>query len=125
MSRNTTREVIVKMRERYGRRGREARGRLLDELCELCGYGRKHAIKLLGGKLPVAGEKGRRGGPRRRYGEAERAVLKEIWLAAEQPCGKRLKAALALWLPHYEVERGVLEGGLRKRVLAPSAATLD
>ena len=73
----------------------------------------------------MAGEKGRRGGPRRRYGEAERAVLKEIWLAAEQPCGKRLKAALALWLPHYEVERGVLEGGLRKRVLAPSAATLD
>ena len=60
MSQNTTREVILKMRERYGRRGREARGRLLDELCELCGYGRKHAIKLLGGTLPVAGEKGRR-----------------------------------------------------------------
>ena len=125
MSRNTTREVILKMRERYGRRGREARGRLLDELCELCGYGRKHAIKLLGGTLPVAGEKGRRGGPRQRYGEAERAVLKAIWLAAEQPCGKRLKAALALWLPHYEAERGVLDGALRARVLAPSAATID
>lgn len=125
MSQNTRREVILKMRERYGRRGREGRSRLLDELCELCGYGRKHAIKLLGGKLPVAGEKGRRGGPRRRYGEPERAVLKEIWLAAEQPCGKRLKAALALWLPHYETERGVLDGALRARVLAPSAATID
>jgi hypothetical protein len=98
---------------------------LLDELCELCGYGRKHAIKLLSGKLPVAGEKARRGGPRRRYGEPERAVLKEIWLAAEQPCGKRLQAALALWLPHYEAERGVLEEALRERVLAPSAATID
>jgi len=70
MSQNTTREVILKMRERYGRRGREARGRLLDELCGLCGYGRKHAIKLLGGKLPVAGEKGRRG---RKGGGAGRA----------------------------------------------------
>jgi hypothetical protein len=30
---------------------------LLDELCELSGYGRKHAIKLLGGKLSVVGEK--------------------------------------------------------------------
>ncbi len=58
MSQNTTREVILRMRERYGRRGCEGRSRLLDELCELCGYGRKHAIKLLGGKLPVAGEKG-------------------------------------------------------------------
>ena len=57
MSQNTTREVIFKMRERYQRRGREGRSRLLDELCELCGYGRKHAIKLLSGKLPVAGEK--------------------------------------------------------------------
>ncbi len=70
ISLNTKREVILKMRERYGRRGR-----LLDELCE---YGRKHAIKLLGGKLPVAGENGRRGGARRRYGEAERAVLKDV-----------------------------------------------
>ena len=125
MSENTTREMLLKMRERYGRRGREGRGRLIDEVCELCGYGRKHAIKVLCGKLPVAGEKGRRGGPRQRYGTAERTVLKEIWLAAEQPCGKRLKAALALWLPHYESERGLLEAGLRARVLAQSAATID
>ena len=77
-----------------------------DELCELYGYGCKHAIKVLGGKLPMAGEKGRRGGPRRRYGEPARAGLKEICLAAEQPCGQRLQAALARWLPYYEVERG-------------------
>jgi hypothetical protein len=125
MSQKTTREVILKMRERYGRRGREGRSRLLDELCELSGYGRKHAIKVLGGKLPVVGGKVRRGGPRPRYGDAERAVLQAIWLAAEQPCGKRLQAALALWLPHYETERGVLETALRTRVLAASAATLD
>ena len=96
MRQNTTRVVLLKMRERHRRRGREGRSRLLDELCELCGYGRKHAVKLLSGKLPVAGEKGRRGGPRRRYGEPERVVLKAIWRAAEQPCGKRLQAALAL-----------------------------
>jgi hypothetical protein len=51
--------------------------------------------------------------------------LKEIWLAAEQPCGKRLKAALALWLPYYEVERGSLGEALRGRVLGVSAATID
>lgn len=126
MSQNSKREVILKMKERYGRRGREARGRLLDELCELCGYERKYAIKLLGGKLPVVGGAVRgRGGPRPRYGEAERKIVKVIWLACEQPCGKRLKAALPLWMPHYEAEHGGIERELRKRVLAQSAATLD
>lgn len=86
MSQTSKREVILKMRERYRGRGREGRSsKLIDELCELCGYDRKHAIKLLNAKLPVIGEKRRRGGPRRRYGESERAVLKEVWLAAEQP----------------------------------------
>ncbi len=125
MSQISKREVILKMRERYGRRGREARGRLLDELCDLCGYERKHAIKVLGGKRPVTGGRSRRGGPRPRYGEAERKVVKVIWLACEQPCGKRLKSALPLWMPHYETEHGALESELRKRVLAQSAATLD
>ena len=126
MSQNTTREMLLKMRERYRRRGREGRSRLIDEVCEMCGYERKHAIKVLGGKLPVAGaEKASRGGPRCRYGDAERQVLKVIWMASEQPCGKRLKALVGLWLSHYEAERGSLEPGLRGRVLSPSAATMD
>jgi len=125
MSQNTTRELLLKMRERYGRRGRQGRSRLIDEVCELCGYGRKHAIKILGRKLPIIGRKEKRGGPRLRYGEKERTVLKGIWLAAEQPCGKRLKEAVALWLPHYEAEQGVLEQAVRERVLAISPASID
>jgi hypothetical protein len=48
-----------------------------------------------------------------------------IWLTAEQPCGKRLKAALELWLPHYEKRHGVLPQAFRSGVLEASAATLD
>lgn len=36
-------------RERFGRRGRQGRSRLLAAVCALCGYERKHAIKVLGG----------------------------------------------------------------------------
>ena len=55
------------------------------------------------------GSKGRkRGGSQAIYGVTEREVIKAIWLAAEQPCGKRLKAALKVWLPHYEKRRGRL-----------------
>lgn len=108
------------------RAGREGRSKLIDEVCEMCGYERKHAIKVLGGKLPVAGaDRASRGDPRCRYGDAERHVLKVIWMASDQPCGKRLKALVELWLPHYEAERGKLEAGHRERVLSPSAATMD
>jgi CheY-like chemotaxis protein len=38
MSEKSREEVLRVMRERYARRGREARIKLLDEFCELCGY---------------------------------------------------------------------------------------
>jgi len=125
MSQNSKKEILLKMRERYRGRGREGRSRLIDELCEMCGYERKHAIKLLNGKRPITGEARRRGGPRKRYGEPEKAVLKKIWLTAEQPCGKRLEAAVPLWLPHYESECGKIDSDLRGRLLKVSAATID
>ena len=52
-------------------------------------------------------------------------MLKTIWLASEQMCSKRLKAALSLWLPHYQKRHGRLEAGVRRRVLAMSPATMD
>lgn len=114
------------MRERYSHRGREGRSRLLDEVCAMCGYERKYALKVLGGRRAIAGGRGlKRGGSRRRYGAAEREVIKTIWMAAEQPCGKRLKEALGLWLPYYEKEHGGLVPELRERILEASAATLD
>jgi hypothetical protein len=80
--------VLEQARARYSGRGKEGRSRLLDEICALCGYERKYASKLLSGVRSLIGESGRaRGGSPRRYGEAERAVLKVIWLKVEQPCG--------------------------------------
>ncbi len=50
MSQLSRKEHLAKMRWRYAQRGRECKSRLLDELCEVCGYDRKYAIKLMGGK---------------------------------------------------------------------------
>ena len=41
------REYLERMRERYHRAPRPTRGRLLDEVCEMTGYHRKAAIRLL------------------------------------------------------------------------------
>jgi hypothetical protein len=117
---------LEQARWRYEGRGKEGRSRLLDEICALCGYERKYASKVLSGKRAVAGSTGRqRGGSGAIYGSAEREVIKAIWLGAEQPCGKRLKAALGVWLPHYERRKGRLPKALHRKVLAASAATLD
>ncbi len=56
-------------------------------------------------------------------GGGELRFLKEIWLAAEQPCGKCLKAAVGGWLPHYE--QGRLEECIREKLESLSPATID
>ena len=125
MSRKTRDEYLVTMRERYTRMsGRQARSKLLDEFCKVTGHERKYATKLLGGR-----RRSDPGGPGRGrpaiYGEAEKRVIKTIWKACEQPCGKRLKAAIPEWLPAYEKREGRLEEETRTRVLAISPAQLD
>ena len=124
MSQKTRGEVLPKMRERYARRGREGRSQLLNEVCEQFGYERKYAIKLLRMKLPPA--RGRpKPGPARLYGADVERVVKALWLASDQLCGKRLAPALALWLPYFERREGRLPVRLRRKVLAASPATLD
>ena len=126
MSARSRKELLEQARARYRFRGKEGRSRLLDEICALCGYERKYVIKVLGGKRPLLAESGvKRGGSAPRYGEAEREVLKAIWLYAEQPCGKRLQATVPIWLPHYEKRHGRLSALLRRNLLSISAATID
>ena len=124
MSMGSRREVVERLRARYERAGWPYRRKLIDQLCELCGYERKYGIKVLGGKRP--GPRGMpQGGARMHYGDGERQVIRQIWQWGDYPCGKRLAAMLPLWLPGYERRYGALRTELRQKVLAISAATLD
>lgn len=116
-------EVLPKLRARYAGRQRAGRSRMLDELCEDYGYERKYAIKLLGDALP--GPSGRlHPGPVSQY-EGIEPIVRVIWLAAEQPCGKRLAPALPLWLPHYQRLHGKVTARQRELLVEISPATLD
>jgi hypothetical protein len=123
MSQAIKTDLLPKLRARYERRGREGKTRMLDELCEDHGYERKYAIKLLGGTVPVPSGRSHPG-PEPRYTLIE-PVVRTIWLAAEQPCGKRLAPALPLWLRHYERHHDRLSARQRDLLRAVSAATLD
>lgn len=123
MSREIKNDLLPRLQARYAQRGLEGRSRMLDELCHDYHYDRKYAIKLLRGKVPVpTGRK--KPGPGSLYAVIE-PVVRTIWLAAEQPCGKRLAPALRLWLPHYERHHGRLTNRQRELVKQVSSATLD
>src|ERR1041385_2972071 len=123
MSHEMKSDLLPKLRIRYARRSREGKGRMLDEVCEDHGYERKYAIKLLSGTLPKAsGHK--HPGPERQYASIE-PIVRQIWLSAEQPCGKRLVPILNQWLPFYERRFEPLSAGARRLVRKISAATLD
>jgi hypothetical protein len=51
--------------------------------------------------------------------------LKNIWLSADQLCGKRLKMALPLWLPHYPEEYEELAPAVYQGLLGMSASTIE
>jgi len=119
MTATSKREYLGKVRERYRRAGRGYKARILDEFCVVCGYEREWAIRLLNRRLYGPAK---RAGPTATYGPELFKVLKVIWLASGQMCGKRFKEALPLWVPHY---RGEFKSEARALLLAASAATLD
>ena len=120
--RKSKREYLLAIWDRYQRVGRRFKSKILDEFCAVCGYTRKYAIGLLKRKPR---QRRKKPGPRRQYDGSVLAPLKVIWLACEQMCSKRLKVALALWLPFYEQEYGALAEPVRQKLLRMSAATID
>jgi len=114
-------QYLGRIYDRYQRAGRQHKGKILDEFCAVCGYHRKAALRLLNG--PVARAAKRRPGPKPVYDRQKLlGPLKTIWLSSEQPCGKRLKEIIPLWLPH--LKKGVLPS-VRHQLTQLSAATID
>lgn len=123
MSNEMKSEWLPKMKIRYARRSRDGKSRMLDELCEDYGYERKYAIKLLNDGLPEPS--GRKHPGREPQYESIEPIVRQIWLSAEQPCGKRLVPILHQWLPFYERRFERLSARSRRLVRQISAATLD
>ncbi len=127
MSTETKKQLLARLRRRYVTAGAEHKIKLLDQAVELLGYHRKAAIRALRApvKPEVAAPALLLGRPKTYSPAALLPVLKPIWLAAFQPCGRRLHALLPEWVPAYEADHRRLDGDLRQTLLAASARTLD
>lgn len=126
MSSKSKREYLEAIYLRYRRASRKNKVIILDEFCAACRYHRKHAIRLLKKFTRFIKPKKKKRGRTPLYSKGVIVnPLKKIWLAANLPCSKRLKAVLPLWLPGYVQEYGDLPSEVSEALLTVSPATID
>lgn len=93
------RAYLKVIRERYKNSSKKNKTLILNEFCINCRYSRKHAIRILNGKVEPRGIK--KPGPKRQF-EAIKSILEELWFAMGKMCSKKMKAAFPLWLPYFK-----------------------
>src|SRR5918996_1958266 len=109
---------------RYKKVSKPLRARILDEFCQVCGYNRKYAIRLLNGPAPKNPGQTPAKGRRPTYGAKVILSLTVIWEAAGYPCSTRLKALLPLWVL-WAIKRLAISAQVQNQLLSISAATID
>jgi len=126
MSPRAKMEYLETISLRYKKATLKEKTLILNEFCLTCGYHRKHALRLLKHFKRFNLHKPKRRGKPSTYNQPfVLEPLKKIWLAANLPCSKRLKAILPLWIPSYSKEFGPLSLETLKTLLRISPATLD
>ncbi len=96
MSPRSRKEYIEAVFLRYKKAARSQKKVILDEFTRTLGCHRKHAIRVLRTFKRFTAPKPKQRGRRPLYKQEEiLKPLNEIWLAANLPCSKRLKATLS------------------------------
>ncbi len=126
MSPQSKKEYTETTHLRYKKASRVGKTKILDEYCATCGCHRKHVIRVLRGFKRFTKPRAKKRGKPTVYREEKiLKPLKEIWLAANLPCSKRLTAILPLWLPGYVRQFGPLPEDVFKALLVISSSTID
>jgi hypothetical protein len=119
------RAVTKQMVKRYARCSKLEKGRMLDELCALTGWTRRHARRALAVAATTAPPRPRK--PRERiYGPEVLEPLRRVWATLGGPTGKRLAPFMGEVVQAME-RFGELEvsPAVRAKLLRVSAATID
>jgi hypothetical protein len=126
MSPRSKKEYLETIFKRYKNASKKEKSFILDEFCANCEHHRKHAIRLLTTfKRFTKPKPKKRGKPPVYNNPLILKVLKKIWLTANLPCSKRLKAILPVWLPSYVQEFDRLPIKITQLLLKISPATID
>lgn len=101
MSYQAIQEYLKKIRSRYRELGKKDKSSLLEEAEKVTELSRKHLIRVLNEAAKDVGRKGC-GKPIVYSEEMLLPHIRFLWTSMERISGKRMKAALVDWLPHYE-----------------------
>ena len=114
------------VRKKYKKARKKEKGEIIAEVCAISGFHKKHAIRVLNkDHRRITIKKEARGRPKVYQEQVYLEPLKRIWRATDQLCGKRLKMALPLWLPHYHKAYGELNQSTYQGLLQMGSATID
>jgi hypothetical protein len=119
------RAVTKQMVKRYVGATKGEKGLMLDELCALTGWTRRHARRALSGAANAVPQRPRK--PRERvYGPEVLEPLRLVWATLDGPTGKRLAPFMGEIVAAME-RSGELEVApeVRSKLLVVSAATID
>ena len=126
MARGEVAACVAALRPRYRAASRVEKAALLTRICEVTGYHRKAAIRLLREEAPQRRRSGRPGGRPRRYDGAVRAAAVRVWQASGQLASKNLAGYLPTLIEQLERHDELhVEPATRAALLALSAATWD
>jgi len=114
---------LVSIFYRYRKVSRAEKSKILNELCDLYGYSRKYLLQVFN---CLTGKKYLRRGCKHKYDpKILLSPLKNIWLASDQMCSKKLKAAIPEWLPFYDEFYQALPDLVKEQLIKISPATID
>ncbi len=127
MSKQAKQEILEAILNRYRCASKKEKQSILDEFCQVCGYNRKYAIRLLQSKLLLRNKKKQSThlpvGRPKQYNEPELLeFLARLWQATNLACAKRLHAIIPLWLPFYD---RAVKGHTIDLLMRISPATID
>ena len=103
MSNSAKKEYLLEIKKRYSTASKSEKSLILDQFCTVCNFNRKYAIRLISKKELKANK--RKGRPKKYYSSAIFDFLRDLWILTNLACSKRLKAAIPLWLPYYQIHK--------------------
>ncbi len=124
MNNGSKQEYLAAIQSRYLTATKLEKQVILDEFCAVCGYNRKYAIRVLRRQPQPksSSPKSQRGRKKKYHLHELAAFLKALWIASNLACGKRLKAMIPNWLPHYPQP---LPDEIKSLLAMISASTID
>ena len=127
MSPQSKKEYCKALRLRYQKASRKQKSQILNEVCANLGFNRKYAVRWLRNHKPTSRQQKPKNkpGPKPQYQHPDLLkALKEIWIATNLVCSKRLKAAIPNWIGHYQQIHGFLDPEILKKLHKISPSTI-